>query len=609
LTTLSLYSGASALAQDELETYLNNLLNKLNEEISAINSFVSAYESADFTSQYSLSQFQTALLTHKKSFDGFLTFYRSPLPTGASNDLIEIVSLANSGTEKILNGIAAIDKAITNLSDVQLQAGEGLVNEGISLMRSASDKYDTFATSYNSQASNSESTSSNDFGLGASFRTTVRFGEPLLALYVYLLIAGFALSYSFKTRLRDLVNGKTKGQEFRGTGLYGFHLIILLPFLYVLLAFCLLLILDFTLAGVWVISNWINIGLILGLIVVIVGSIWAIFKGFFGSKERNILGVPLSTEKHPRIWELCSAVSKEVGTKNVDEIILSPQPGIGVHLSGGLLNLLIGRTKRTLTIGMASVSNLSISQMEAILAHEFGHFSNKDTSWNSLTFTMSATLQNTLSTMPSPWNIGTSIWMKVVSALNPALWVLWGYWLLFLVVTNGFSRMREVFADKTAIALYGYENFVNGLKTVARNDFIFSTYYIPEMVKLLTKEQKIFTNVFVTMEQNNESSENNKLTEIDKRIFDQEKASVFDSHPLLRERLSYAKYFDVKAKHDDRQDSFKNLFEKWDEVSKAMSDLYASYLSNYLAVASQKPEELEEELEKERLKNLIPWSK
>lgn len=570
-------------AQSNLKNYTEQLLSNFDKEIDSINNFSNAYERANFESEFGISLFQSTITTYKNTFSDYLNFYRSALPSDAPTELKDAVNTAISGTEQVISGLNSINNALNTRNNTELQGGEDLLNSGTGQVNSAIKKYNSWVDTHNAQAQTDQpsSVSSDDLGLGSAFNSTFYYGKPLLYVYIYLLIAGFILSTNFKSKLKKLVSGKVQSGKFKGTALYGLHLIVLFPYLYILLAFSILLVWDFALVGVLVISNLerIPIALIIALIVVVLGSFWAILKGFFGSKKRNILGVPLKRGEQSKIWELCDRVAKEVGTKTVDEIFLSPQPGIGVHLSGGLFSLLIGRTKRTLTIGMGSISALSISQMEAILAHEFGHFSNKDTAWNSLTFTMAAALQNTLSTMPNPWNSGDSGWMKLTSALNPALWVLFGYRLLFSVVTNGFSRMREVFADETAIALYGYKNFTDGLMKVARNDFVFSSYFVPDIIKMLTQEGKVYTNLFDTMDQTYKSIEQAKLADIDKSIIDQEKPSMFDSHPLMKDRLSYAKHFEVVAKHATNNNDFKELFEKWDEVSKSMSDLYTYYIA------------------------------
>jgi Zn-dependent protease with chaperone function len=69
-------------------------------------------------------------------------------------------------------------------------------------------------------------------------------------------------------------------------------------------------------------------------------------------------------------------------------------------------------------------------RLQAILGHEYGHLSNKDTSW---------------SVNGRCWSAGG--WFARVALINPGRWVVCGYLLLFGFVTSGFSRMREVFAD------------------------------------------------------------------------------------------------------------------------------------------------------------------
>lgn len=362
--------------------------------------------------------------------------------------------------------------------------------------------------------------------------------------------------------------------RFRSTTLYGLHLILLFPLLYALLAFSLLLIWDFILVSLYVVSEMgrIPIALVIAIVMVVLGSIGAVIQGFFGSKQRHIFGVSIKRQEQPQIWELCDHVAHEVGTKPVQEIVLSPQPGIGVHLSGTVLHLIIGRTQRTLTIGLPSIAGLSVVQMKAILAHEFGHFSNKDTAWNSFTFTMAAALGNTLSTMPSPWN--SSGWVAITSAFNPALWIMVAYQFLFRIVTSGFSRLREVFADRTAVALYGYESFTKGLMQVVRNDSAFSSDYVPNILDAL-QHNRTYENIYNTIEEDCKRMNDETVAQTAETILKSEKASVFDSHPLTRERLIYAKHFDRNLNRlpEDRAE-IKTLFSHWDEVTKKLSDLF-----------------------------------
>ncbi|MCD6337045.1 MAG: M48 family metalloprotease [Candidatus Marinimicrobia bacterium] len=574
-------SSSSAFAQSSLENYTDRLLATLDQEIDTINDFVSVYERADFDSELDISLFQSKINSYRSDFNSYLSFYKSSLPANAPSDLKSAVSTAQRGTELIIQGINAIDSALDSRSNAELQRGQNLLNNGTDQVNNAITKYNAWVDSYNAeiQAQGGEPLDTSSFGADSTFATTWKYAKPLAYLYLYLFVAGLILTFAFRARLKSLAKGKTK--EFKGAPIYGIHLLLLFPYLYALLAFLVLVVWDIALIGILYVtySPRIHLGILIGIGVVVLGTGWAILKGFFAAKKRNILGTKITSEDQPKIWEVCDRIAKEVGTKPVDEIYISPQPGIGVHLSGGLFSLLIGRTKRTLTIGMPSISSLSVSEMEAILAHEFGHFSNKDTAWNSLTFTMGGALQNTWETIPKPSGGNGFSLVTLVIALNPALWILAAYRLLFSVMTSGFSRMREVLADKTAIALFGYQNFTNGLMRVARNDYVFSSYFVPEMLKMLTEEGKMYTNIFQTMDQTYKSIKQNHLADIDKSILEQEKPSIFDSHPSLKDRMAYAKQFEVQPEHKTDNADFKTLFKDWGNVSKNMSDLYTYYIA------------------------------
>ena len=43
--------------------------------------------------------------------------------------------------------------------------------------------------------------------------------------------------------------------------------------------------------------------------------------------------------------------------------------------------------------------------------------------------------------------------------------------------------------------------------------------------------------------------------------------------------MTYAKHFEVRAKHETENNDFKNVFVNWEDVSKNMSDLYTYYIA------------------------------
>lgn len=570
----------AVFAEGPPDTYIKDFSSQMDKEQTALGNLVRTYNSLDLGNPSRLSAFQNELRAHQKVFDDSVRIYKTPLPSGVPTSLVEATRLAIAASESLSSGARLMDRGISARDQRSLAQAETLLNEGKGKLSLAVDAYNSFVDEYNRKQS-PPSLIGNEFGLAPSLDMTLTVGTPLVYAYGYLLVAGLLLSLYFQLKLRSLISGSTKPGKFKGTGLYGMHLAFLFPYLYALLGFSLLLLLDFALVSVSLLAGArrIPIGLVFALVIVVFGSLVAIVRGFLGSANMKPFGRLCTRKEQPDVWKLCDAVAVDVDTKTVDEVFLSPQPGIGVYLEGGLFSMLVGRTKRVLTIGMGSIIGLSVSEMRAILAHEFGHFSNKDTAWNSLTFTMASALHNALSTMPSPWRSVGSGWVRLTSALNPALWALMAYRLLFALVTTGFSRMREVLADKTAISLYGCSSFTSGLMKVGRNDYVLSGYLVPEMARMLTEDNRVFVNVFQTMEERYRSLDGGEISRLEGSLLSQEKRSPFDTHPLLRERMAYAKRFEVEAKYPAGDDSVKTLFDDWDGTTKSLSDLYSYYVA------------------------------
>jgi Zn-dependent protease with chaperone function len=63
----------------------------------------------------------------------------------------------------------------------------------------------------------------------------------------------------------------------------------------------------------------------------------------------------------------------------VDAIYITPGPEIAVTERGELFKKLSGQGQRCLILGLGALNGMSQGQLRAILAHEYGHFSNQDT--------------------------------------------------------------------------------------------------------------------------------------------------------------------------------------------------------------------------------------
>jgi Zn-dependent protease with chaperone function len=405
--------------------------------------------------------------------------------------------------------------------------------------------------------------------------------------YLCVRLVGGSLNKSFTQLIMAYVEGKLPDFEINKGQLrvFGFLLITMLPFLVFLMLFALYAAITFGFYGLVLVLNLprVPIALIIGLALVVFGTAWAVLLGFWRlifPKRSMTLGIEIKKADQKSLWDLLNGVAKDVGTKPVDKVILKPDTGIGVYQEGNIFARLSGKGARILEIGTASIHDLKLDEFKAILAHEYGHFSHRDTQWGAFTYQMGTSLQEALRSTPGPVQKGSNGYIALVMALNPAYWLLFIYVLLYFKITNGFSRVREVMADIRSVRLYGSKAFSDGLLQVATNDYVFSNVVEAKFVPDLLKEGKTIANIPKFL--NLINKDNNQIPDLEKAILEErESTSVYDSHPSLPHRLQYAKQLNID-KPIGKQTT-ESVFENWEKLSEEVTDLYNARLMTILA--------------------------
>ncbi len=145
----------------------------------------------------------------------------------------------------------------------------------------------------------------------------------------------------------------------------------------------------------------IPIKLIVIVVVVGLGMAWAMIKSIFASTGRGSFGLLKSADDCPRLHETVRAVAERVDTAAVDQIYLAPGSAIGVHQEGRGPFGMFGVKQRVLTLGMSTMRYLTVSELKAILAHEYGHFSHKDTFYSRFIYQVTLSIEEALAGMAS----------------------------------------------------------------------------------------------------------------------------------------------------------------------------------------------------------------
>jgi len=207
--------------------------------------------------------------------------------------------------------------------------------------------------------------------------------------------------------------------------------------------------------------------LVLLLVVGVFVTLAAMVKSLFVRGEDGDPGLRLDLQGEPRLRGLLDEVAGHIGTRPVDNVYLTPGTELAVMERGGMLRQLGGHTERCLILGVGVLDGLELGPFKAILAHEYGHFSNQDTAGGGFALAV----RRSLFTMAHHLAVGgAATWY------NPAWWFVNGFHRVFLRISQGASRLQEVLADRWAAFTYGAAAFERGLRHVIERSVYFDAH-------------------------------------------------------------------------------------------------------------------------------------
>jgi Zn-dependent protease with chaperone function len=102
-----------------------------------------------------------------------------------------------------------------------------------------------------------------------------------------------------------------------------------------------------------------------------------LLKGLFKrSRQDESLLEEITEEEQPDLFAFIRRICADTGAPFPKHIYVTPEVNAAVFYHSSFLNLFFP-TRKNLLIGLGLVNNLNISEFKAVLAHEFGHFSQK----------------------------------------------------------------------------------------------------------------------------------------------------------------------------------------------------------------------------------------
>jgi Zn-dependent protease with chaperone function len=201
-------------------------------------------------------------------------------------------------------------------------------------------------------------------------------------------------------------------------------------------------------------------------------------KGFF--KRQRVdpsLHVEISEQEAPELYAFIRRLCQETRAPLPRKIFLSPEVNASVFYHSSFLHLFLP-ARKNLLIGLGLVNRLNLSEIKAVLAHEFGHFSQSSMKLGTYVYTSNRIivelvygrdwLDDVVATLGRvdiriaifAWGFAGTLWLvrqglaqlyKAINFANLAL-----------------SRQMEFNADLVAVSVAGSDAGINGL---ARTEF------------------------------------------------------------------------------------------------------------------------------------------
>lgn len=260
---------------------------------------------------------------------------------------------------------------------------------------------------------------------------------------------------------------------------------------------------------------------------------FAIVKGLLFARAApfEAPGPEVVEVEHPRLFASIRRVASAMDTRMPAQVFLVPDVNAFVTETGGFLGF---GTTRVMGIGVGLLALDSVSELEATLAHEFGHYVGGDTRLGGIVYRTRVALAAVLA------NLGPGLIARPFRS----------YARMFLRVSHAVSRAQELAADRASVALAGREVHVRGLEREARGAFLFAEFVQKEVAPVLEAGFRPTDFYGGFREYVGAVERQGRLPAIDEALR-LEATDPFDTHPSLRDRIAYVESVPGPQVHPD----------------------------------------------------------
>ena len=231
-------------------------------------------------------------------------------------------------------------------------------------------------------------------------------------------------------------------------------------------------------------------------------------------------GPRLTAAEHPDLFRNIEEVALATQQEMPREVYLVGDVNAWVMQRGGIMGL---GSRRVMGIGLPLMQSVTVAQLRAILAHEFGHYHGGDTKLGPWIYKTREAIGRTIINLA-----------KSGSTLHkPFLW----YGNFFMRVTQAISRAQELAADRLSAAVAGAKTASGALVATQRAGVAYEAYWASEVVPLLSNGFRPPLAAGLTQFLNSEQVAKSLGEHIEEELREG-KSDPYDSHPPLRDRIA-----------------------------------------------------------------------
>lgn len=231
-------------------------------------------------------------------------------------------------------------------------------------------------------------------------------------------------------------------------------------------------------------------------------------------------GPELSPGAHPALFALIDDVARRTGQEKPAEVYLAGDVNAFVTERGGTMGL---GARRVMGIGLPLLEALTVAELRAVIAHEFGHFVGGDTRLGPWIHKTRGAIGRTLESLAGH----SSILGK------PFLW----YGLGFLRVTHAVSRQQEFVADAVAARVAGRDAARSALRRISGAAAAYGSFWASELAPALDRGYRppLASGFGQFLRAPGVTTQVAAVVDAELRSG---KSDPYDTHPSLRDRLA-----------------------------------------------------------------------